>query len=117
MRDDKENIIVQRTFDFSLKIILFSEELRLEKKFEMASQLFKSGTSIGANIREAQNAESPADFLHKFKISAKECEETQYWLQLCKESQILPSPNEEIITELEIIMRIISKIISTSKKR
>jgi len=117
LRNDKENIIVQKTFDFALKIILFSESLRLEKKFEMASQLFKSGTSIGANVREAQNAESTADFIHKFKISAKECEETHYWLHLCKKSEILPSPGEELINELDIIMRIISKIISSSKQR
>ncbi|MCM4155064.1 four helix bundle protein [Gramella sp. AN32] len=117
MRDDKENIIVQKTFDFALKIISFSENLRLEKKFELASQLFKSGTSIGANVREAQNAESPADFIHKFKIAAKECEETYYWLHLCKESEVLPSPKEGLIQELNIIMRIISKIISSSKKR
>ena len=117
MRNDKENIIVQKTFDFSLKIILFSEILRNDRKFELASQLFRSGTSIGANVREAQNAESPADFIHKFKIAAKECEETHYWLHLCKQSEILPSPNEDLIIELDIIMRIISKIISSSKKR
>jgi four helix bundle protein len=117
LRNDKENIIVHKTFEFALKIILFSEELRLEKKFEMSSQLFKSGTSIGANVREAQNAESSADFIHKFKIAAKECEETHYWLHLCKKSIVLPTPNEELIVELDIIMRIISKIISSSKKR
>ncbi len=117
MRNDKENIIVQKTFDFSLQIILFSERLRIEKKFEMASQLFRSGTSIGANVREAQNAESPADFIHKFKISAKECEETHYWLHLCSKSEVLPSPNKELLNDLDIIMRIISKIISSSKKR
>ncbi len=58
MRNDKDNIIVKKTFDFSLGIIDFSEELRLKNKFEMCSQLFRSGTSIGANTWEAQNAES-----------------------------------------------------------
>ncbi len=76
MRDDKENIIVQKTFEFSLDLISFTEELRNERKYEMASQLFKSGTSIGANVREAQNSESMADFVHKFKIAAKEGDET-----------------------------------------
>lgn len=56
MRNDKENLIVNLTLEFSLNIIEFSERLREIKKFEMASQIFKSGTSIGANIREAQNA-------------------------------------------------------------
>jgi four helix bundle protein len=66
MRNDKKNLIVDLTFGFSIKIIEFSESIRALNKFEMASQIFKSGTSIGANIREAQNAESKADFIHKF---------------------------------------------------
>ena len=68
MRNDKQNIIVDLTFEFSLEIIEFSEKLRNLHKYEMASQIFRSGTSIGANIREAQNAESRADFIYKFKI-------------------------------------------------
>ena len=82
----------------------------------MASQLFKSGTSIRANIREAQNSESKADFIHKFKIAAKEADESQYWLELCKKSQHLPTPDPKLINDLNTIMKIISKIISTSKK-
>tara|TARA_R110001592_G_scaffold5436_3_gene29964 strand:+ start:5756 stop:5920 length:165 start_codon:yes stop_codon:yes gene_type:complete len=53
----------------------------------MFSQVFRSGTSIGANTREAQNAESKRDFIHKFKISAKEADEVEYWLQLCEISE------------------------------
>jgi len=116
LRDDKENIIVEKTFDFSIHVISFTEVLRSQKKFEMASQLFKSGTSIGANIREAQNSESKADFIHKFKIAAKEADETQYWLELCEKSQHLPTPVPKLINDLNTIMKIISKIITTSKK-
>lgn len=114
MRDDKENIIVGLTFKFSLAIIEFCEELEERKKFVVARQLIKSGTSIGANTREAQNAESKADFIHKFKIAAKEADETEYWLQLCKESKSYPNP-DKLIDELQIIIKIISKIISSSK--
>ena len=117
MRDDKPNIIVQKTFEFSLNIISFAEELRNNRKFEMASQLFKSGTSIGANVREAQNSESTADFIHKFKIAAKEGDETQYWLELCEKSKFLPQPNPQLIIDLNTIMKIISKIISSTKKK
>ncbi|MCB0379907.1 MAG: four helix bundle protein [Flavobacteriales bacterium] len=117
MRNDKENLIVNLTFAFAIKIIDFSEEIRSKNRFEMASQIFRSGTSIGANIREAQNAESKADFIHKFKIAAKETDELIYWLQLCKESTHYPSPNEELIKELNTIHLIISKIISSSKKK
>lgn len=74
-----ENLIVKLSFDFSLLIIEFTALLEQKRKYVIANQLLKSGTSIGANIWEAQNAESKADFIHKMKISAKECEETKYW--------------------------------------
>jgi four helix bundle protein len=94
----------------------FAEGIRPTNRFEMASQIFRSVTSIGANIREAQNAESKADFIHKFKIAAKEADEIQYWLSLCKESEFYPSPSEELFKEIQSINLILSKIISSSKK-
>ena len=69
MRDDRENIIVKKTFGFALNIIEFLEGLYRINKFSLANQIFKSGTSIGANVKEAQNAESKADFIHKIKIA------------------------------------------------
>ncbi len=116
MRNDKDNLIVKLSFDFALKIIAYSEEIRQFNRFEMASQIFRSGTSIGANIREAQNAESKADFIHKFKIAAKESDEVQYWLQLCQESEFYPNPKEELFKEIQSINLILSKIIASSKK-
>ncbi|ASW74833.1 30S ribosomal S23 [Chryseobacterium piperi] len=115
MRNDKENIIVNKTFTFALNIVEFSESLYRINKFSLANQIFKSGTSIGANVREAQNAESKADFIHKIKIAAKEADETEYWLLLCLESQYLNSPEEKLLSDLKEIVLILSKIISTSK--
>lgn len=115
MRNDKENIIVNKTFDFALNIIEFSEGLYRINKFTLANQIFKSGTSIGANVREAQNAESKADFIHKIKIAAKEADETEYWLLLCLKSPHLNSPEEKLLLDLKEIVLILSKIISTSK--
>lgn len=115
MRNDKENIIVDLTFKFSIDVITYCEELESSKKFVLARQLLKSGTSIGANSREAQNAESKADFIHKFKIAAKEADETDYWLLLCKGSKSYPNP-DKLLEDLATIQRIISKIISSSKK-
>lgn len=71
-------------------------------KYEMASQLFKSGTSVGANAKEAQNAESQADFIHKFKIAAKEADETEFWLKLCIASKHYPNPSELLLSEFRI---------------
>ena len=111
----KENVIIKLTFEFALKIIDFCDDLENLKKFALSNQLFRSGTSIGANAREAQNAESKADFIHKFKISAKEMEETEYWLLLCKYSPKLPDTSH-LLTELEPIKKVITKIIGTSKR-
>ncbi|MGB4775461.1 MAG: four helix bundle protein [Daejeonella sp.] len=114
MRDDKENIIVKLTFDFALEIIEFSEELEEKRKYVLARQILKAGTSIGANVREAQNAESKADFIHKMKISAKEADELEYFLLLCKHSKGYPF-NQNLLDNLLVIMKILSKIISSSK--
>lgn len=114
MRNDKENKIVDLTFQFSLKIIEYCEQLENQRKFVLARQILKSGTSIGANSREAQNAESKADFIHKFKVAAKEADETEYWLLLCKSSKGFPD-TANLLGELKIIIKIISKIISSSK--
>ncbi len=114
--EDKENVIVTLTFKFALEIIKYCESLQENKKFVIANQLLKSGTSVGANIREAQNAESKADFIHKFKISAKEIEETIYWLELCKFSDNYPNA-DELIDQVNNISRIVNKIIITSKQK
>jgi four helix bundle protein len=114
--EDKNNIIVKLTFQFALDIIKYCEGLQEDKKFIIANQLLKSGTSIGANIKEAQNAESKSDFIHKFKISAKEIEETIYWLELCKFSEGYPNV-ERLIEQVNTISRIVNKIIITSKQK
>jgi four helix bundle protein len=116
MRNDKENLIVKLSLEFALDIIVFSELLEENKKFVIARQLLKSGTSIGANIREAQNAESKIDFIHKMKIAAKEADETKYWLTLCKMSKSYPYDNS-LDEKLQSILNILSKIISTSKSQ
>lgn len=109
-----ENIILNKTIAFSLLLIEYCELLETQKKFVIARQLLKSGTSIGANVHEAQNAESKLDFIHKFKIAAKEIEETKYWLVLCKESKLYPDC-ENLMEKLNEINKIVTKIISTSK--
>lgn len=115
MQGNKENSIVQKSFEFALKVIEYCEQLEEWRKYVIARQLLKSGTSIGANIREAQNAESKADFIHKMKISAKEADETEYWLLLCQSSVNYPNC-ESLQKECKELVLILSKIIGTSKK-
>ena len=114
MRDDRNNVIVEKSVSFSLAIIKFTEVLEQDRKYVIAKQLLRSGTSIGANIFEAQNAESRADFIHKMKIAAKEASETLYWLLLCERSDNY-SFNPALPDDLTEIIRILSRIIATSK--
>ena len=116
MQTNKDkNLIIELTFGFALKIINFAGQLEMDKRFIIARQILKSGTSIGANVREAQNAESKLDFIHKMKVAAKEADETEYWLLLCSESYNYPIC-EELLSEISSIIKVLSKIISSSKK-
>ena len=112
----KENKILAFSFEFALAIIDFSDLLENDKKYVIARQLLKSGTSIGANIREAQNSESKADFIHKMKIAAKEADETEYWLELCRQSENYPNPDKLLMQIIEI-KKLLNAIISTMKKK
>ncbi len=114
--EGSENIIIKKTIEFSLAIIEYAEILEANKKYVIARQLLKSGTSIGANIHEAQNAESKIDFIHKFKIAAKEIEETRYWLILCQHSKNY-SDCQNLLNDLFTIDKIITKIIATTKQQ
>jgi four helix bundle protein len=114
MRNDKKNIIVEKSFQFALKIVLYCELLEDKKKFVLSRQLLRSGTSIGANVREAQNAESKADFIHKVKLAAKEADETEYWLLLCKNSPSYIFENL-LLDDVQELIKILSKIISSAK--
>lgn len=112
----ENNLIITLTLEFALEIMKYCDELESSRKYNMARQLWRSGTAIGALANEAQNAESKLDFIHKMKIAAKEGDETEYWLRLCKNSLNYP-PVNELQLKLESINKIINKIISTSKNK
>jgi four helix bundle protein len=114
MRNDKKNVIVEKSFQFALEVVIFCELLEENKKYVLSRQLLRAGTSIGANVREAQNAESKADFIHKIKLAAKEADETEYWLLICKHTPTYPF-DEKLLIHVHEIMKILSKIISSSK--
>ena len=113
-----DNIIKNKSFAFAIRIVNLNKFLSFDKKeFVMSKQLLRSGTSIGANIREAINAQSQLDFIHKLSISQKECDETIYWLELLKETNYISeieftSMNSDVIE----LLKIIRSIIITSKK-
>ena len=116
MRNYNDNPIVKMTFQYSLEIMEFSEELRDQRRFSFADQILRSGCSIGANVKEAQGAESKADFIHKMKIALKEAEESEYWLELSDFAKDYPKPGK-LLNDIESILKVLNKIISTSKAK
>jgi four helix bundle protein len=111
----EKNAIVEKSFAFALAVVKLADELEVKRKFVIGNQILKSGTSIGANIREAQNAESAKDFLHKMKIAAKEAEETEYWLLICQHSENYPEVKELMESLIEIKKILTSIIYKTNK--
>ena len=113
----KDNIIKTKSFAFSIKIVnLYKFLIKEKKEYVMSKQLLCSGTAVGALIREAEHAESKADFIHKLSISLKEANETEYWLDLLKETNYLIE-SDYICYQKDIkeILRILISIIKTSK--
>ena len=113
----KENIILNKSYSFALEIIKVYQYLYSDKKeFILSKQLLRSGTAIGALIREAEHAQSTKDFLHKMNISLKEANETLYWLQLLKDSGILDiSIYHSIFPKSEELVRLLVSIVKTLK--
>lgn len=114
------NDITERTFEFALRIIKLCQFLNRKYKLEenvLSKQILRSGTSIGANVEEAQAGQSRADFISKMSIALKESRETNYWLRLIEKSgMVKPDKIAEIKKESEEIKRIIGAIIVSSKK-
>lgn len=114
----KDNIIVNKSFDFALKIIDVYKYLNyIKKEYVLSKQLLRAGTSIGANVKESINAISKADFRNKMSTALKEADETEYWIKLIIRSNIV---NENFMKELlydcKEICRILNSIVKNSKK-
>lgn len=118
--NEKKNVIKDRSFLFAKRIIKLYKYLADNKKeFVISKQLLRSGTAVGALVREAQNAESKADFIHKLGIAQKECDESLYWLELLHESDYL-AEKEFISIQKEatdLLKMIRSAIITTKSKK
>ncbi len=115
----KENIIKDKSFAFALRIVKLSQFLQTEKKeFVLSKQLLRSGTAIGALVREAQQAESKADFIHKMAIASKEANETDYWIELLFQSTyITTAQHQSLNADVTEIAKLLSSIILTAKQR
>jgi len=116
--DDKP-VLIDRTLQFSLRVIRLCRELEKDHIGRvLGKQLLRSGTSIGANAHEAQGGQSKADFIAKMSVAHKEALETVYWLRLISEARLLSNGNAtELLGETEQLVKIISRILITSKSR
>ncbi|MBG43729.1 MAG: four helix bundle protein [Aequorivita sp.] len=115
MEPKKENIIIDKTFKFSLDIISLYKKLQNEKEYILSKQLVRSATSIGANVEEASAAQSKKDFINKMSIASKEARETKYWLKLLDKSDLTQLNISPFLTEIEHIINILTKIIITAQ--
>ncbi len=115
----KENVIKIKSFAFALRIVKLYQYLKVEKKeFVLSKQLLRCGTSIGAMIRESEQAESKQDFIHKLAIAQKEANETEYWIELLYQSDYLDKQQyESVYNDITEIRKLLTSIIKTSKQR
>lgn len=113
----KDNIILDKSFDFAVRVVNLYKHLTAEKKeFVLSKQLVRSGTSIGANVSEAVRAQSTADFIAKLSIALKEANETEYWLKLLYKTEYLTKKEYESISkDINEIIAILVSIIKTKK--
>ncbi|MCG2711591.1 MAG: four helix bundle protein [Elusimicrobia bacterium] len=114
----KENIIKNKSFDFALRIVKLFKFLQDKKEYVLSKQVLRSGTSVGAMVRESEHAESKADFIHKMAIAQKEANETSYWLELLYKADYLENsifdPMEKDLNEIQ---KLLSSIIISSKNK
>lgn len=112
----KKNVVKEKSFAFAIRIVKLYRYLVEKKEFVLSKQMLRSGTAIGALVREGEHAESKADFIHKMSIALKEANETDYWLELLFQTNFLSDKEYQAIKpDCEEIIRLLVSIIKTSK--
>lgn len=111
-----ENKILELTFEFSLNIIQLYKTLVKHNEFVLSKQLLRSATSIGANVEEANAAQTKRDFIAKMSIASKEARETRYWLKLLSKSKLVDIVYDDYLIKIEHIINILTKIVKTSQQ-
>jgi four helix bundle protein len=119
MMNDKDKIYAQKFMAFSVRIVELCKYLNEQgNEYIIAKQILRSGTSIGANHREAIYAETDMDFIHKLAISQKECNETKYWLELLKATNYITEEQfDSLYADAEEIMKMLTASILTAKRK
>ena len=113
-----DNIVEEKSFRFAVRIVHLHKHLcSVKKEYILSKQLLRSGTSIGANIAEAQQAQSKSDFAHKMSIALKEASETDYWIRLLHATEYLSDKEKDsILLGCEELIKMLTAIVKSSKK-
>ena len=117
MKSEKDNIILNKSFEFALQIIELYKQMKVQNEYVLSRQLLRSGTSIGANVEEATVAISKKDFTAKMSISSKEARETRYWLKLIDKSDLVNVNVKPHLNEVEQLINILTAIVKTSQNK
>lgn len=112
---DKDNVVLNKSFDFALEIIELYKILKSKNEFVISKQLLRSGTSVGANVEEATAAQSKKDFTTKMSIASKEARETRYWLRLLNQSKLVEYDYKNYLNKIDELIRIITAIVKTAQ--
>ena len=108
---------MEKSYAFALAVMALAKRIRDQREYDLASQLWRAGTSVGANVEEAQAAQSRADFRSKMGIAAKEARESHYWLRLTRDGRVLPEDSvTPLIAEVEQLKRLLTSIVKTSSE-
>jgi four helix bundle protein len=113
----KENIILKKSYHFAVEMTEVCKKLKEKKELHFASQLVRSSTSIGANVREATAAQTKRDFIAKMSIASKEAREANYWINIIKDSKTLGIDLSDHLKESEEIIKILTAIVKTAKSK
>jgi four helix bundle protein len=112
------NVLKEKSYKFALRIVRLSKYLRRKNEYDLSKQIVRSGTSIGALIREAEFAQSKADFISKLSIALKEANETEYWLELLKDGKYISiQMHANIHPDVEELIKLLIASVKTSKEQ
>ena len=116
MKEDKDNLIVQKSKAFAIRCVnLYKYLVDNKNEYVMSKQLLKCGTSIGANVKEAMRGQSQADFGAKMNIALKEANETEYWLEILQETEFLTEEEaESILSDCREMLKLLTSIVKTT---
>ncbi|WPJ96578.1 four helix bundle protein [Coraliomargarita algicola] len=115
----KENVIKNKSFAFALRVVKLAQYLQKEKQeYVLSKQVLRSGTAVGALVREAEHAQSKADFINKMSIALKEANETEYWIDLLHQSDYIDDSNyHSIQPDIEELLKLLISIVKTSRAK